>query len=382
MKSSISSPSVKPKVIIVGPSFTGGGAERRFANIVKNLFSGKCDVAVLVPSQAPEIGLGKVFYLGWSKSSRLSYIKAIWILRQWINQGQYDVLMSFGLFPNLVSIIAGLLASFKTKVIINEITRPKLLVKQKNLRSILYRELQKWFYGRSFLITANSIDGLREACELGGVVVERGFRVPNVIDHEHLNSNYLEHKRKLEKNGNSIICLGRLDFMKRIDTVVYALHRLIDRINCNLFVVGDGEARPALEAQVVRLGLTKSVIFTGKLENPFPFLREASVFVLASEYEGYSNSVLEAMFCDVPVITSFCSSDAREMCEQGAALGFEVGDVEQLAEHIAAIIGDQALSQKLICRAREYRAPHALENAIPVYENLIRRVAGYEEFSG
>ena len=382
MDSNTSLPLTRPKVLIVGPSFTGGGAERRFTNIVRNLFSGKCDVAVLVPDQIPEICLGKVFYLGWSKSSRLSYIKAIWILKQRINQGQYDVLISFGLFPNLVSIIAGLFSPAKTKIIINEITRPKLLVKQKNMRSILYGKLQKWFYGRSYLITANSIDGLREACELGGVVVERGFRVPNVIDHEYLNSKCLEYKRKLEKNDNYIICLGRLEFMKRIDTVVHAFYRLIGRINCNLIIAGDGEARQELESQVVTLGLAKSVIFTGKLENPFPLLREASVFILASEYEGYSNSVLEAMFCDVPVITSFCSSDAREMYEQGAALGFEVGDVEQLAEHIAAVVSDEALSQKLICRAREYRAPHALENAIPVYENLIRRVAGYKEFSG
>jgi glycosyltransferase involved in cell wall biosynthesis len=115
------------------------------------------------------------------------------------------------------------------------------------------------------------------------------------------------------------------------------------------------------------------------LENPIPVLQRASAFVLASEYEGFSNSVLEAMFCSVPVITSFCSSDAREMCEQGAALGFNVGDTVQLSEHISAVLTDEALGQRLVTRAREYCALHSVEKAIPIYENLICKVAGNTE---
>ena len=80
------------------------------------------------------------------------------------------------------------------------------------------------------------------------------------------------------------------------------------------------------------------------------------------------------MFSDVPVITSYCISDAREMCFQGAALGFEVGDHKLLAEHIANVITDKVLNDELIRCARMYRNPHALEYAIPFYEDLIRKV--------
>ena len=62
------------------------------------------------------------------------------------------------------------------------------------------------------------------------------------------------------------------------------------------------------------------------------------------------------------------------MCDQGAALGFEVGDYKLLAEHIANVITDKALSDELIRCARAYRRPHAMENAIPFYEDLIRKV--------
>ena len=80
------------------------------------------------------------------------------------------------------------------------------------------------------------------------------------------------------------------------------------------------------------------------------------------------------MFCDVPVITSFCSTDAREMCDQGAALGFEVGDTLQLSRHISAVVDDESVGQKLVSCAREYRAQHEMNQAIPVYEGVVRSV--------
>ena len=80
------------------------------------------------------------------------------------------------------------------------------------------------------------------------------------------------------------------------------------------------------------------------------------------------------MFCDVSVITSFCSSDAREICNQGAALGFEVGDLVRLSKHILAMMGDESIGAKLVSRAQTYRAPHELSQAIRVYEALILSV--------
>lgn len=364
------------RVLLVGPCLSGGGAERRFTNIATNLFGGKADVSVLTIGEftAPLL-LDKVIDLGWS--SRLSYPKSIWLLRRQIIQGQYDVLMSFGLFPNVIAIIASMLTPGKTRLIINEITRPNLEAhNNKGWRTLIQMGLRKWLYPRCSLITANSIDGLRETCELAGMPIDSGVRVVNAIDSRHLI------KMSSAKTNISIglkkyvICVGRLDFMKRIDTVVRAFHKLADRTGFGLVIVGDGEARQGLEVLVSNMGLKESVVFTGKLDNPFPLLKRASAFVLASEYEGFSNSVLEAMFCDVPVITSLCSSDASEMCDQGAALGFGVGNAAELSEHISAIMGDVSLGNQLTSCAREYCAPHEIRQAIPLYESLIRSVAG------
>ena len=171
--------------------------------------------------------------------------------------------------------------------------------------------------------------------------------------------------------------MGVLIGMKRVDTLVDAFALVLSvRPDVGLLILGDGKARGALEIQARALGVEQQVTFVGQVDNPFPFLKRASVLVLASEYEGFSNAVIEAMFLDVPVITSYCSSDAREMCEQGAALGFDVGDAKQLSRQIVAVLGDGNLEAEL---GREeparYRAPQALENSVPAYERLIALVA-------
>jgi len=328
-------------------------------------------VAVLKPGNSHEDVLkNQVTDLGWR--GRFSYPRLILRLVRQIRSQRYEAIMAFGLFPNLISIIAFLFAGGDTKLVINEVTRPE--VAQKPGRRGRYNFLRRLFYGRCTLITANSIDGLAESCKLAAKPVESGVRVVNVIDSSNIERMALEKHDVEIPQGKFVVFVARLEFLKRVDTVIDAFSLLAGNTDCRLVVIGDGEARSELDSQVGRLKLQDVVQFTGRLENPFPVLAQASAFVLASEYEGFSNSVLEAMFSDVPVITSYCSSDAWEMCDQGAALGFEVGDHRLLAEHITNVITDKTLSDELIRCARAYRKPHALENAIPFYEDLIRKV--------
>ena len=167
--------------------------------------------------------------------------------------------------------------------------------------------------------------------------------------------------------------------MKRIDTVIEAFACISDRTAVNLVIVGDGEASASLHAQTRQHGLQDRVAFIGHMHNPLGVLRRAAGFVLASEYEGFSNTVLEAMSLDVPVVTSFCSSDAREMCNEGVALGFEVGDLEGLAQHLLRLSEDAVVADTLRRKARIYSDRHTTEAAIPRYEQLIRMVAGLDD---
>lgn len=362
-----------PSVLLVGPSLGDGGAEGRFANLTTRLFVGQCHVAVLVNNSPSDVKMPQNFIdLHWR--GRFSYPRLIWRLSRHIRRHRYRVAMAFGMFPCVVTILASMIARTGTKVVINEITRPKR-VAESSWRGELYLLAYRTLYRYGDLITANSIDGLQETCELSGIPLAKGVRVENAIDAKRIA--FLKHI-KLDCHIPEVpfvICTTRLDFMKRVDTVIDAIYLVNQRIPCKLLIVGRGEAMAQLQQQVRVLALDNVVSFLGHVQNPFPILSRASVSVLASEFEGFSNSVLEAMFCDIPVVTSYCSSDARAMCLQKAALGFEIGDSRTLANHIISIIGDTELPKKLVKQAQLYREPHELNNTVSKYEHLILDVA-------
>lgn len=163
--------------------------------------------------------------------------------------------------------------------------------------------------------------------------------------------------------------------MKRFDTVIAAFARIVDQTDAGLVIVGDGDARSALQAQAKIAGLADRVVFTGKMSNPFSVVRGADVFVIASEYEGFSNSMLEAMLIGIPVIASYYSSDVRDMEQRGAVLGFSVGDDAQLANHLMTILNNAARVSSLRESAFAYAEGHAVGPSIDRYNAMLRTAA-------
>ncbi len=370
-----------PRVLLVGPDFTGGGGERHFANLSRYLFQGTCDVCVLKNSLRDNpawLQTQNFIDTGWM--NRWCYPRIIRQIREALSNKEYDCCLGFGLFPSMVLFMASRGMDTPPPVISMEITRPIEAMKQSVwYRRILYSQIQRIVYGRSDRFAANSIDGVLEAVSKLGVNTHKTQKVPNIVEAGII------HNEKSKPNPSPytskqpyFVCLARLVNLKRVDNVIEAFAKIVKSLNISLVILGDGPEKAQLMALAKSLGVYERITFSGHISNPYPVMHGAAGFVSASEYEGISNSILEAMFCDVPVITSFCSSDTREMCDQGAALGFEVGDYKHLAEHIVAVVTDDVLSQELVERAQEYRAPHAMERAIPAYEDLIRQVAGHK----
>jgi len=359
-------------ILLVGPGVRGGGAEGQFALMARHFFAGRLPVALLTgkPDDVAGDDSRRFHFLDWrNRWSYLRIIPAFWWL---VFRGRYRVLFAFGLFPCLLAACATLARRNKPLVIVSEITRPQKEDEiMGGLRRVLYRSLRRFAYRRAYLLTANSIDGLQEMCAIAGLKPEKGQRVMNIIEHESLRRRAAEPSEFARPAAHYFVCASRLDPMKRLDTVIAALALLPADTEIHLLLIGDGPARAALAAQTARLGLAGRVHFTGWMKNPAPLVKNAAALILASEYEGFSNSVLEAMFLDVPVITSRCGADAEEMCEQGAALGFPVGDAEQLAAQMSRLLAEPGLVEKLIGNARRYRRPHTLEESLPQYEKLL-----------
>jgi alpha-1,3-mannosyltransferase len=139
--------------------------------------------------------------------------------------------------------------------------------------------------------------------------------VPNGIDI----GSYQNIKRNIEKY--SLLYIGRIAKNKRIDNLIQVVHLLKKEIhNVKLYIIGDDwqGIRKDLENMAKERGLSKNVIFTGRISDKekFRYLGKAQFFVSASAYEGFGISVLEAMAAGIPVIANNIES-FRNFIENG-----------------------------------------------------------------
>ncbi|MEA5527544.1 glycosyltransferase [Nodularia spumigena] len=134
-----------------------------------------------------------------------------------------------------------------------------------------------------------------------------------------------------------ILGVGRLTAQKDFTTLIRAFAHLNQRHSARLMILGEGEDRAKLESLVKTLDLEQQVSLPGFVDNPFPYMKQASVFVLSSCFEGMPNALLQAMACGTPVVSTDCPSGPREILEDGKwGQLVPVGDVEAMAEAILA----------------------------------------------
>lgn len=364
-------PESPPRTLLVGNGIRGGGAERRFRLLAERLFGGQAEAAALVGDAGMHQSHG-VHWLGWRGPA--SYPAIIWRLRRLLMTGRYDVVVTFGFYPTVVGWAARKGLRRPPRFVASEITRPEaeMALRGRNwLRYRLYITLGRLAYSACDLLTANSIDGLSETTRLYHVGHNQAMRLPNIVDPAETAVRAGQKPLTALDQAPYLITVSRFDPMKHVDVIISAFQaaRLPDA--WRLLIVGNGPQREEMRLRSLARGAGRRIRFLGWLENPLPVVKHAVGYVHASSYEGFSNSILEAMFCDTPVLTSIHSSDAREMCEAGAALGFEVGDVAALARNMERLETEAGLHQKLISAARNYRMPHAVENAIATYEAVI-----------
>ena len=132
-----------------------------------------------------------------------------------------------------------------------------------------------------------------------------------------------------------IIGVGRLDPEKDFLTLLRASNIVRRNRNVRLMILGEGPERFALESLAQELGMTGVVTLPGFVENPLPFIANASVLVLTSRFEGLSNVLIEALACGTPVVATDCPGGPTEILGGGRYGKLApVGDFKEVARAI------------------------------------------------
>lgn len=158
-----------------------------------------------------------------------------------------------------------------------------------------------------------------------------------------------------------VVAAGRLSPEKNYTVLVDAFARVYAERPAELWILGEGPERTAIEARVREHGLGDAVRLLGFRPDPHAFMRRATVFALSSMYEGFGNVIVEALACGAPVVSTNCPYGPGEILTDGRdGLLVPVGDRDALAAAIARVIRDVELRRRLAtagpARARAFHA--------------------------
>ena len=164
-----------------------------------------------------------------------------------------------------------------------------------------------------------------------------------------------------------ILSVGRLTKQKDFATLLRAFARLRAVREARLVILGEGEERPNLIELARQLGISAEVALLGCVANPFPYMKQAAVFVLSSAWEGLPSVLIEALACGCPVVSTNCPGGAAEILSNGRyGRLVPVGDDEKLSDAILAVLAAPPQRQMLTAGTARFATDSAVDQYLEV----------------
>lgn len=181
----------------------------------------------------------------------------------------------------------------------------------------------------------------------------------------------------LENNIIQLLVVSRLVSQKNIDSIIKAV-KVMENENIILNIVGDGSEINNLKLLVKKYELDKKINFIGKIENTKlnEYLKNADIFIQASNYEGLPHSILEAMNFEIPILSTDVGgcSVLLNKGERGYIIPMPVSEVE-ISEGIRTIINNKNEAKSKAKLAKNYlNQEHNFNTNAEIYDEKIKEV--------
>lgn len=274
----------------------------------------------------------------------VSDIKALRGLRKILNEGEYDILHTHTSKAALLGAIIG--ATTRSIKVVNTAHNLGYIALPERWKKAIF-----WVYDR--FISTVGIDATVTVSQIVADTARDAYLIPakklHVIQNgirtakfEKPNKGQNLRKEFIGKsNGPVIISVARLVWFKGLDTLIDAMPKVVDRhSSAKLVIVGDGELREDLEAQVKALNLSDSVIFVGERDDVPDLLAAADLFVLPSVSEGLPISLLEAMASKLPIVATRVGGIPELVIDGETGRLTKSGDVAGMSAAMLSLLAD------------------------------------------
>lgn len=233
-----------------------------------------------------------------------------------------------------------------------------------------------------FAITKHSIESSDGVTTVSQYLNDRtrevfGVEKPMRTIHNFVNCELYQPRQKERDGRPRLLHLSNFRPVKRPTDCVRVLKEVVETVDAELWMVGDGPERGPCERLARELGVSGRVEFLGKQDHVERLIPQADVLLLPSEHEAFGLAALEAMACGVPPVATRVGGVA-ELIDDGVDGYLEaVGDTAAQARRVVQLLTDSELRQRVSGAAR--RAAEARfdsKRIIPLYEQYYEEIRG------
>lgn len=354
------------KSIILTDHFGGGGAERVASLLINGLSNNpenEVHVCVFMDSNAYGVVKERVrFHLLSPKQYpyMLNVLSRLWNLKKVIRAVEPDVIYSFGPIMASYVIMAVVLSGRRTyiKIVASERNDPR-----KEPVSELKKKVRDYCYNRSDIIVCQT----PMAVEL---LKKRGIDSEFVIIPNPMNPN-LPHWQGM--NSKEIITAARLTEQKNLPLLINAFGRLhVNHPQYHLTIYGEGELREMLLSYIEKKNLAECVSIPGFAKDIHQIMAQAYMYVSSSDYEGISNSMLEALGIGLPCVCTDCPVGGAGIYIKDGVSGIltKVGNEDELYKGMMSLIEEPSLALSFSKESVKIKETLTLEKVTTLWTNL------------
>lgn len=331
-------------IIIFTPSLEIGGIERVMINYANLLSDKNYDITYLICHEYGQFEslLNKNIRLVNLKkrSLRLSIIAIANFLRK--SNAKYLLTANTA---TIAILLAKVIARSKIKIITSHHNYIN-----KDIKSIIDKKLIWRVYNKCEKVIAVS-QGIEDFLSSKGIDRNKLVKIYNPINFDEIRE--LSTHNKTLMGQPYILYVGRFSGVKNLGMLISAFSKIEDT-SIKLVLIGDGPERESLLKQIENLGLKDRVKFLGQMDNPYPYIKDASVIALSSESEAFPTILLESLALGKTIVST-PTEGALEILKNGE-LGYITDSYSpnEFSETLKKALGNQLDEYVIAEKSRGY----------------------------